>query len=296
MTELSSNFTREKGFTLIELMVSTTIISILMAMLVGYVLSMQDYFFEDIVRTRINSNLRSAFDIIGMNVRQSGENLQRSFPAVLISADSDSTGQYLTLRRNLIPEILTVCTLLNGGSSTVEVSSTTSTEANCQYSNVTTLYNAFNTERVANGGSTRLFIYDSLTKSGEFVDYTGGSAATNYTLNISTPALTYQPLTTYLYILEEYAFSLKESTKTLNLYRDGRSTTPEAVAFLVSEFSISVYFNDGTSSSSLSATGSYRWKDIKKISMVLTGTEAWKSRTFSTSVNGDFFPRNVISR
>lgn len=286
----------QSGFTLLELMVSTAIVSILMAMLVGYVLAMQNQFFNDVVRTRINSNLRAAFDIIGMNIRQSGENLQRSFPAVLLTADSDGVGSYLQLRRNLISDVLTVCETLNAGATAVSVSSTTATDAKCIYANVTSLYDAFNTELTSQNGNAKIFIYNSLTKAGEFVDYTGGSTASAYSLNISAPTQTYEPLSTYLYFIEEYAFSLDEESKTLNLYRNGETDVPEAVAFSISAFNISLELHDSTNIATLTTASTNSWKDLKNIAMTLTGTEAWKSRNFSTTLNGDFFPRNIISR
>ena len=296
LTFMKMSKTNNRGFTIIELMVSTGILTTIMAMLVGFVLSLQNNFFNDVVRTRVNSNLRSALDIMGMNIRQSGENLNRSFPVVVLTNDSDGVGSYIQLRRNLIPEVLTVCSILNSGASSVDVSSTTAINASCIYGNVTSLYNAFNTEKNSVGGSTRIFIYNSLTKAGEFVDYTGGTTTGTYSLNISAPSSTYQPLTTYLYIIEEYAFSLQESTETLNLYLNGKTTLPESVAFGVTGLNFNLKMDDDTTLTSMPISSAKSWKEIKAISITLTGSEERKTRTFTTSLTEDFFPRNVISR
>lgn len=286
----------DKGYTIIELLVASSILTLVMSMLIGYVLAMQNHFFEDIVRTRINSNLRSAFDIIGMNIRQSGENLQRSFPAVILSTDSDGVGQRLQLRRNLIPEVLTVCAAISSGATSIDVSSTTSSDSSCIYANVTTSFNAFLTEKNNTDDTVYLFIYNATTKNGEFVSFNSSSTSTTYRLNTSSIQNAYPANTSYIYFIEEYAFRLDEATQTLFLYRNGQQSALEAVAFMVSQFNSEITFEDNSVATSLAHNGSSSWKQIKNISTILTGTENWKSRTFSTSVTGDFFPRNVISR
>ena len=162
--------------------------------------------------------------------------------------------------------------------------------------NVTSVYNAFNTERLAKDGNIRMYIFNSLTKSGEFVDYTGGTSSSNYSLSISPASANYPADSTYLYLVEEYAFALDETEETLNLYRNGKTDTPEAVAFSISAFDVVIKNSDGTELAVLSPNSSTTWKQIKNISIGLTGTESWKSRDFSTTLNGEFFPRNIISK
>src|SRR5690606_49337 len=92
----------EGGFTLLEVLVSMSLTGILMAMVIGSVLLFQGGYATDVVRTRVNSNLRSAMDILSMNIRQAGENLQASFPAVIVEDGEGGAPDVLRVRRSLI--------------------------------------------------------------------------------------------------------------------------------------------------------------------------------------------------
>ena len=101
----------ESGMTLMELMVSSTLSLLLIAMTLSVTLANRAIYGTDVVRTRINQNIRSAFDIIETELRQAGERLPSGVPAIEIAhgASSDT----LTLRRNTLDDTLTVCKTVN---------------------------------------------------------------------------------------------------------------------------------------------------------------------------------------
>lgn len=291
----------QKGFTIIELMVSVLLLSVTLMMLIGYVMSMQDAFFNDVVRTRINGNLRTALDIVSMNVRQAGENLGTTFPAVVIQADDDTVGKKLILRRNKLSEVLTVCEAAAAGDTKIYISTTTSPSPGCVYANVTGMYNAYRSEKTAENGTLKIYIYDSITKIGQYIDYTAeGTESTGvtakYYLTVSALPAAYAANTSYIYYIEEYDFALDETTNTLNLTRNGNVSPIEPVAFSISEFVPTVRMQDGTTVTNLAYNATKTWKDMDYVSVTLTGTEARKSRNYSTSISGNYYPRNVLSR
>ncbi len=288
---------RQAGFTLLELIVATGLLATMMTGVVAYVVHLQNSFFEDVVRTRINSNLRSASDIISMNIRQSGEYLYTSFPAILISQGDTVTSDSITLRRAIISEILTVCVATTVGATTVAVSSSAIINSECVGTNVVNLYNAFNAERIAQGGSIRAYIYDRVAKVGEFVNFTNGTTALgDYSLTVSPVSRVYPILASNVYIIEEYRFNVDLASSVLRLYRDGMDAQPESVAFGVTGFDISARVGDGSTIETLTSNGAYTWKDTRSIKVILTGSENRKTRTFSTSITGEYFPRNILSR
>src|SRR5690606_6020349 len=69
----------DKGFTLVELLVTSFLGLIMLALTLSATTSNRRLYKYDLVRTRINQNMRSALDIMGIDVRQAGENLFSTF-------------------------------------------------------------------------------------------------------------------------------------------------------------------------------------------------------------------------
>ncbi|MBX7138200.1 MAG: prepilin-type N-terminal cleavage/methylation domain-containing protein [Oligoflexia bacterium] len=289
--------THSSGFTLVELLVSMGLTAVVMTLVLSGVLAFRTGYYQDIVRTRINGNLRSAMDIISMNVRQAGENLQSNFPAIILTNGSASAADTLKLRRNLVPEILTLCTTIAAGASTLAVSSASTANAECVPANVAPLYTVFEGLRNSNGGSMRVFIYDRSTRTGEFVDYSLGTfAGGQYSITISAAQHAYTQLNTGVYIVEEYAFEVDAAQKTLNLYIDDQRDTPQAVAFGVTNFQVSLEMSDHTTLSAFTqSSGTQDWKDIEQIDLTLNGEDSYRGETITSSISAQYFPRNVLS-
>lgn len=282
------------GFTMLELLVAMSMTGICLAIVIGHTLSIHNSYFEDVMRTRINSNLRSSMDIISMNIRQAGENLQSGFPAVVLEDASGGTSDVLRLRRNLIPEVLTLCAAATAGDTALTVSSTTLTDPECVTGNVNLLFNAFESSR--SGDEIRLYVYNRISGVGEFVDYTGGEMLLGeYTLSVSALSSDYSALTTNVYFIEEYAFAHNPGEQTLELHINGDIETPHPVAFSVSDFLVGIEMSDMSVQTSLNSSSAYEWKDIRQVQVTLSGQEERKSRTVSSSISAEYFPRNVLS-
>lgn len=285
----------EAGFTLLEALVATTLLGLILSMVVGYLLTVQRGYFTDIVRTRINSNLRSAMDILSMNIRQAGENLQSSFPAVVVTDGGDDAPDTLSLRRSLVPEVLTLCTTVGSGATQIFVSSESLSNSQCVPGNVEPLHEVFEEWRSDNDGSIAIFIFDRSTNSGQFIEHTGGgSSSGQFYLTVSGLTDTYSALASSIYLLEEYAFELNADDKVLDVYIDG-DETERAVAFQVSDFEVKLEMDDGSVIDSLEADDAYDWKNLVQVQVTLSGEDTYKNRTLSSTISAEYFPRNVLS-
>src|SRR5262245_33903747 len=80
-------------------------------------LSSRGLFETDQHRTTVNQNLRAGMDLVGVDVRQSGERMPFDFPAVEIVNGASGAPDTLNLRRNLLDYVLPVCKDINSTSS-----------------------------------------------------------------------------------------------------------------------------------------------------------------------------------
>jgi prepilin-type N-terminal cleavage/methylation domain-containing protein len=297
MKSVDRSYNAESGFTLVELITALGLSSIIMAMVVSASLSVRNTFSNDMVRTRVNSNLRSAMDIMAMNIRQTGENLLSYFPAMVLNNGSSSgTSDTLILRRALIPEVLTLCTAASAGSTGLYVSSAGLTDSECVATNVAPTYSVFQGIRLEEGGSIRVYIYDSATKAGEFLTYTSESNSSGqYMLQTSSTSRAYGRLTTAIYFIEEYEFTLNTADKTLVLRENQDSTKLKPVAFDITDFQVTFRTEDNVQLTTLTPLSSDDWKDIQEVEIAISGVGTWKGHTMSSTLTGRYFPRNILS-
>lgn len=287
----------EEGFTLTEVLVATGLTSIVMTAVIGHVLIIRQGYFEDIIRTRINSNLRSAMDIISMNIRQAGENLQTGFPAVVLENGTDPESDTLTLRRAIFSEVLTLCQSATAGDTTLDVSEATVGTPDCTASNIVNVHQVFENYRASGEDQeVRAYVFNRISGVGEFVDYVGGGiSGGEYYLDVSELQNDYPASTSYAYLIEEYRFARDELEDTLTLVIDGQTDEVQTVAFSVSEMQFTIELGDGTSTDTLNFASAYTWRDILQISVTLEGEEQRKDRLLSASLTSEYFPRNVLS-
>lgn len=297
MTKRREFFNSEGGFTLVELITALGLSSIIMAMVVSASLSVRNTFSTDMVRTRVNSNLRSAMDIMAMNIRQTGENLLSFFPAMVLNNGSGSNNyDTLILRRALIPEVLTLCTNATIGSTGLYVSSSGLADSECVPSNVAPTFSVFQGIRLEEGGSMRVYIYDSATKAGEFLTYNSENTSSGqYMLQTTSTSRAYGRLTTAIYFIEEFEFSLNKAEKTLLLRENQDSTKLKPVAFDITDFQVTFKTEDNIQLTTLTSQSSDDWKDIQEVEISISGIGAWKGHTMSSTLTNKYFPRNILS-
>lgn len=270
--------------------------SLLLGMIVQTLLLHSDKYLEDLSRIRVTQNLRAAMDIISMNVRQAGEEMDPIFPAVEVNSGVGTLPDTLVLRRSPDPTTLRVCDDISSTDSRIYVSEGGSGDAECLPVNVATNLSRLSNLRTSGGGSIRIYVYDRVAKIGQFVDYTGeASAAGDDYLMVSGLTADYSAGSSSVYIVEELAFQLNIIDDKLTMVRDGNIAVVEDVAYDIQDFQVSIELQDGTNITALNSSSIQTWKDIKLIKIDLSGQESWKKRVFDRTISGEFFPRNVLS-
>lgn len=97
-----------KGFTLLELIVTLLVASILLGVSLSFIVDQRKLFVDDKDRTQINQNLRAAIDLVGTDIKQAGERIFgiAELPVVRVI---DGTSDELFLQRLVITQVLPVC-------------------------------------------------------------------------------------------------------------------------------------------------------------------------------------------
>lgn len=281
----------ESGYTVVEMLVSGTLGILLLALIVGSSVASRNNYRQDLVRSRSNESLRGVIDIVAGDARLAGENLGSGFPAVEVidSGTSDS----LIIRRNLLSEVLPLCSSLTLGSSTNASFAIPGVVAGCTYSGHTNNYNAWRNYRIAQGGIVDAFIWDSSAKLGEYFKYTGEqNTGTSYSIQrTGTWSRAYPSTSTSIYMLEEWRFQRVGTS--LQLITNQDFAAPADLAFNITGFNMRVDYRDGTNATSLPANGA--WTNIKYLTGTFTSSETIGGKSYPRTLNGYFFPRNVLS-
>ncbi|MCB0329669.1 MAG: hypothetical protein KDD70_08395, partial [Bdellovibrionales bacterium] len=225
------------------------------------------------------------------------ENLQSSFPALVLENGENGAPDVLKLRRNRILEVLALCQDVSIGATTLPVSRNDYSVSGCVNANVLNSYNAFEAVRMEDGGATRVFVFDLTTREGEFLDYTEESSFGNvYSLSTSAVTSNYSALNTAVYLLEEYLFEVDTSSNVLTLEFEGNSAQQNTVAFDVTNFQVVLTMDDDTQITELlDDDATYDWKNLKLVQVTLSGARERKGITYGTSLSANYFPRNVLS-
>ena len=284
------------GFTLLEAIVAAGLTSLATAVIFVSVLTVRDGYVNDVHRTRINSNLRSAMDILSMHIRQAGEYLPALFPAVEV-LDGGTSSDELVLRRGLISEVLTLCEDAVAGSTVLVLSSGDLTDSACYVNNVAPTFHTF-VEHLngSESGVLRLLIFNRIALTYEMIEVQEANVFGNeYRFTIDTLQATYPRISTTIYLVEEMQFSRSVEQESLTVRANHISEEARALAFHVDLFNVSLIMSDESTATEFELSSTETWKEIKKIAIQLTGSDAFKGQEFSSSISGEFFPRNVLS-
>lgn len=286
-----------RGFTLLEVLVASGLSLGLMAMVLSSVLSNRRLYREDLVRTKINQNLRSAFDVLGADLREAGENLVPTFPAVELIDGAAGAPDQLVIRRNLLDEVLKVCSSIGPSytvSSQIYFGNSSGAIPGCDYSSLLQNYTNWREHRIEKGGTTKAYIYDSGARAGEFFNYISEvDTGSQFYLTTGTSSWSndYTTVTGAVYMLEEWHYSLNGGV--LQLVIDDDTSNPMNVVSELTNFQVTLTMNDGSTRTAFAATDD--WTDIQAIRVALTGSDTAAGRQIVRTMTQDFFPRNILS-
>ena len=293
--------------TLMELLVASSLGLLIIGMTLTTTIANRDAYGFDIVRTRLNQNLRSAFDVINTEVRQAGERLPAAFPAVQIINGASGAPDQLLLRRNLMDEVLTVCRAVTPASGANVYTNATGSGVPpaCVYGAQTTSYNAWAAYRLAKGGPTHVvdaYIFNLTTKLGQFFKYdlesSVASPANQYIRKQSGAwAGTYAATGTALYMLSEWKFALSTvagQTDLLQLTENQNVAQVKNIVYGVNNIQFRALMQDGTTKTTFGATTD-DWTQLQAIEVTITGSDTYRGRDITSTLTTQLFPRNVLS-
>lgn len=294
----------DKGMSIVELLVASTLSMLIFGMGLSATIACRNSYSYDILRTRLNQNIRSAFDIINSELRQSGERLPSAFPALEIIDGGTNASDQLILKRNLLDEILTVCqniTPSTVGGYVYITSTAVGTPPACTYGTQTSNYNAWKAYRLADPTTVvKAYIYDFVSKKGEFFNYNSetnnGTTIQGIHRQSGTWANSYTATSSSVYILSEWNFAkstVSGQTDLLKLTQNKDTANPQSIIYGINDIQFKAIMQDNTIKTSFATTDS--WTLLKAIEVSITGTDSYRGRTITSTLTTRLFPRNVLS-
>lgn len=286
----------QSGFTISEILVTSLLGLLITGLLLTLTSTQRKVLSKDLVRTGLNQNIRGALDLMGADIRVGGENLGQTFPAIELSNGSAGTSDVLTIRRNLLDEVLPVCTQITAGTSNSNIYfAIPGTISGCVYSGHTHNFTSWREYRLAQPSqSTLAYIFNTSTKVGEFFTYTAESdTGTSYyiTRTSGTWANTYPVGSSAVYILEEWRYN--KVGENLQVIQNNDNLNPLNVSFGLSNFQVQINLQDNTTVATFANTDS--WSQIKSIEVELSGQDTFDGQLINRTLTGKYFPRNVLS-
>ena len=311
-----------RGYSFLELVVGATLASLTLSLAFSVVFSNRNLYVRDNARINTNQNIRTAIDLIGADVRQTGEFItDRNFPVIVLT-DDPVNGDTLTIRRGLEETLLPVCLDVVDGVTDIAIALPNPAIAACsrvaREADASGVWpdNIFTWQTIrqdANGNSINAFIFDedNSPSDGEFFVYTDErrtpAEAPVTPDSLSTYALTsnngtwlnsYSPdganLPT-LALLEQRRFWLDENGNLVLDFVDvDGNVNNQFVVSDVTEFQVQLTMQDGTVRTTFNPGDD--WSQIASVDITLSGSSAFNATdSIDQTITSSFLPRNVLS-
>lgn len=299
----SRRSTRQGGFSLVELLVAMVVASIVLAGALTITLSSREIYEADQGRTDVNQNLRIALDLVGVDLRQAGERLPADFPALEIIDGADGSPDTLVVRRNLLSTVLPVCEQIDAGSTSDEVRVVDTGSTPPQGCDPVPDDNgdgwpdnieAWRTYRDAQGGSILAYVYNPVSRLGEFFLYDGEGATDDHFNRGDGGAWQNTYLVSEMcrvYLIEERTFGLDQDL--LQYVPADDPTNPINLVDHMIDLQINAILADGSIQSSFSASDA--WDDLRAIEVTVSGETRIRQQSVNRTLSARYFPRNVLS-
>lgn len=286
---------------MLEFLVAVTVAALLLAATLTIVLSTQRTYATDQDRTSVNQNLRSALDLIGVEIRRAGEGLPVDLPAVEL-IDGGGGADTLILRRGRDLPALPLCQAIVGGttSSEIEVADLGGTpwpgcaplpDANSD--GFPDDIDAWRAARSGAGGALWAYLYNPVSRLGEWMlyDADGGSAVALGKGNVGTWANDYPQVEQgRLYLLDARRYSLDAGV--LRFHANEDTANPVNVSGGITDLQARVILDDGTTLDSFD--GAIPWSRLAAVELTLVGEATSDGKTTTRSVASRFLPRSVL--
>ena len=295
MKSTRSSRSSAEGYTLIELVVATFVGMILSGLCLSTVNSCRNLLGRDTVRTRLLQNMRGALEVLVADGRLAGENLGSGFPAIEVVDGASGASDTLIVRRNLIDEVLKLCTPVTQNSTVNQLFfAVPGTTAGCTYSGNTHNYQAWSSYRAAQGRPVTAYLYNSVSRTGQFFSLSRVRLdATHYWLetNPGPWAAAYPVESSSIYIIEQWSYALVGDL--LQVTENDDTANPFNVSFGISDFQVAVLLQNGIRLTTFGRADP--WTQIGRVEATLRGQDSYAGQTLDRAITAQFFPRNVLS-
>lgn len=286
----------DKGFTITELLVVSFLGLIMLALTLSATISNRRLYKYDLVRTKTNQNLRSALDIIGIDVREAGENLPSTFPAIEIINGGSGAPDQLIIRRNLLDESFNFCQAIAASSNNTQiiVADNSITTQGCDKTSNATAYGNWSAHLAANSNSVNAYAYDRVARLGEFIRFTGVvNNSTQYQITRSSGTWTnaYAVGSANLYVLEEWKYRILNNT--LQIIVDQDTANALDVVDNVNNFQVIARLQSGATQNSFGVTDN--WSTLESLEISISGLDSYEGSNIQRTLSSRFFPRNILS-
>lgn len=113
----------QQGLTLLELLVTVVVSSVILGVSLGLVVTQRRQYINQQATTDVNQTIQSSMDLIGADVRQTGEKvgLGLGLPIIRIIDGGGTAPDTLVLQRKLLAQDLTVCAEVKPSTSSIRV-------------------------------------------------------------------------------------------------------------------------------------------------------------------------------
>lgn len=297
MKKLHRSIKNQKGFTLVELLVCLFLSVLIIALLCQTILVNNKLYKIDIVRTNLNQDLKNALTILSANIKEAGENLPGSFPAIELRQNEETGFSDLIIRRNVLDEILKLCEPIDSSSSISELMfATAGTTSGCVYSDNTYNFNAWKSYREKNKDTIYPFVYDLENNDGEFFPYIDEND-TGTTYSLVTGGVTfskdYSVGSAAMYMIEQWRFTVEDGF--LVLIENGNDDNPKKIINNVDKFVVKIKTKDGDLLDTFLPENDDMWSNISSINITIGNKETFMKEDIEKSLTGEYYPRNILS-
>jgi type IV pilus assembly protein PilW len=299
------------GSSILELLVAASVTMALAAGALTVAVASRRLYEADRVRTRLQQNLRASRDFLVVDVRQAGERLDGSFPAIAVVRGEDLPGSapgdpdQLVLRRNLLDTVLRVCEDLDPAGEDVTIAVKALPPAGCAPLPIDpgdswpSNLQRWSDRRIAEGGKLRAYLYNPVTRLGEFFDYASEHEdADGYTLRKDAASPPWQfacPLADQcrVYVLEERRYRL--SGDVLQVVVDAQ----DALSLVddIADFQLLAHLKPTAANPAptpLDAFDGLDWTDLQTIQVTVAGRAELRTRTLTDGWTARILPRNTL--
>jgi type IV pilus assembly protein PilW len=303
MRSRRSTRSSSSGFTIIELLIGLVITLGVTTAGLALARSSLGLYQTDQGRVRLHQNLRAAHDSLTADIRQAGERLGPTFPAIeVVPGAVEGAPDELILRRNLLGVVMRVCEDISGTQSWINVGWEESLEPGCIRLAGGENLAAWEAFRTSAGGEILAYVSDPVDDEGEFVRYVGEQALPLADMLWLEPGTTFEneysvAAQSQVFLIEQRRYRLEGGLLQVVVNED--AAAPLNLVDAIEDFQVRVFLQadppDEPPPPAQDTLGGATWTDLRSIEVTVAGRVETRNHVFDRLWSTRVVPRNVMS-